>query len=746
MSHRAPSSSAVPDRDLHPQARELLRELIARTRVFFAERESNNLRLVRGHLRQLLDDPSPHTPSQNLRSAHMMLEIRQHVFVQAFRNALHTTLEEEAQLALPDAPAHPAQQHGLPADPMQGMSLSLVDMSEVDRIMMLDRVALRFNQHHEASLGALTERLGALLHLQAPSLARNPFRPDVYVRSFMQAWDMGGFDPQARDDLLLSLQPHHTVDLGTLYVELDALLAEAGIAAKPALRIKRDAVQPAATLPPMAAIPSAPAAKKVTPLETSPHALVQIRQTITAKARQFLQQIGWASGPKVYTGTIPTLWPPVDVSLLGYLGDLQACAGAAVTPPVTPGESPSSHNILHKMRDLPEIRRAPELDRGTVDALAEVFDFVFADQEIPVQMKYIIGRLQIPVLKAAMIDRDFFFSNDHPARRLVDTLAHAAIGWAPEKGETDPLYAQIEQTVKRVLTEFEDDLDLFRDLLRQFTEFLFETEQQAQAAFETEAQQERDREAVGQALIRADQAVHECINAQSHAQPLAKFLVPFLTHPWRDVLIQASLSAHAQAWTQALDTMHQLIWSTQPKTRVEQRRELVALLPSLVRNLNKSLDAIEWQGEARATFTRRLITTHMLAIRLTQAPATDAGAQALEERASTQAMQELDARLAQHLSRSDDKFDRIAQGLTRGLWFDFIMEDGQPHRCLLSWVSPMRTRLLFTNREGLNAFVRSEREVAALLRLQRLRIVDHTPIVSRALRQIMTDPQEKLAA
>ncbi|MFZ3126396.1 MAG: DUF1631 family protein, partial [Rhodoferax sp.] len=73
------------------------------------------------------------------------------------------------------------------------------------------------------------------------------------------------------------------------------------------------------------------------------------------------------------------------------------------------------------------------------------------------------------------------------------------------------------------------------------------------------------------------------------------------------------------------------------------------------------------------------------------------------------------------------------------------LDDGVHVRSRLSWISPMRTRLLFTNREGFDAFVRSEREVAAMLRLGRLRVLDQEPIVARALDQIMA-AQEQLAA
>jgi len=74
------------------------------------------------------------------------------------------------------------------------------------------------------------------------------------------------------------------------------------------------------------------------------------------------------------------------------------------------------------------------------------------------------------------------------------------------------------------------------------------------------------------------------------------------------------------------------------------------------------------------------------------------------------------------------------------------LEQGTPVRCRLSWVSPMRTRLLFTNREGVDAFVRSEREVSAMLRLGRMRVLDNEAIVRRALDKIMVGADIQLAA
>ena len=109
-------------------------------------------------------------------------------------------------------------------------------------------------------------------------------------------------------------------------------------------------------------------------------------------------------------------------------------------------------------------------------------------------------------------------------------------------------------------------------------------------------------------------------------------------------------------------------------------------------------------------------------------------------------MQQLDERRAARQFSTQDNFDAQAQSFKRGMWFDVSIEQGTHIRCRLSWVSPMRTRLLFTNRDGFDAFVRSEREVSAMLRNGRIRVLDNEAIVGRALDKIMVGGDMQLAA
>ncbi len=632
---RSPSLFDAAGRDLHVQARRHIRSLIGKTLAYFVQHQDQHLKLIREHLLDLMDARPPQAQAKNLRSAWSLLDKQAQVFNSAFQAALQASMDEELRLVLPEAVGLDFRPDPL-IDAPDHTSLTLIDVSEVERMLLVDRVAQRFTTHYGASVSLLTQRLGVLLGLDTLTQTSNPFRPDVFVRAFLLAWEKSGLDDEATEDMMQALDPKHSLDLAPLYDDLNATLMRAGIEAQAVHRIRKSeggaassrAVSgPATTNAPLAGGDETPANPKSTFGALEPDransdwgGLAPAGRSIATHARQFLHRLGWGS-PSTHEdagdGGRPA-YAAADPEFMGYLGDLQASAGASSPSPDLQGQDPGSRNILRQMLDRDEVRRAPELDRGTVDALAEVFDFVFADPAIPLQMKFVIGRLQIPVLKAAMIDRDFFLSPDHPARRLVDTLALASIAWAPEKGEDDPLYQRVENTVKRVLAEFEDDLDLFSDLLEEFTEFLFNTEQQVQELIEPAADQERAGESLEQALAHADEVVHARISALPPELPLAPFLVPFLTTQWREVMAKTWLNAPAdpQPWDSALTTMDQLIWSTQPKTRAQEGHQLVAVLPDLVRNLNAGLDAIEWTGEARDVFTRRLISTHMMAIRL----------------------------------------------------------------------------------------------------------------------------------
>jgi hypothetical protein len=784
MSDRTPASLDTASRTL------VLRHvgaMIARVQAYFAQHQDVHLQRMRAHFFEMVDNRPNTTQAQNLRTVGVMLDKQAVLFNRALQAALRESIEDEVEAVIPGALSvlRPAADSDNSSGPS---SMALLDVDEIERHLLVDRVAQKFNGRYDTQLKPLTVSVGALLRQEDFTLVDNPFRPASLLRAFLMAWHSSAFDPAAAEDFVSAIEPDCSIDWAPLYSDLAAMLVRAGYSAKLVHRIKRTASGDSAAAPlyteagPGAA-GTGPAAPGVPAtgggagafgagrggaaggVAGEPGGVQAVARGIADRARQFLQKLGFGAPGSAGDGDGGSgfgggggggeggagsgggsMKAPADAALMGFLGGLQAGAGSSQFPEWARGQDIAGQNVLRQMREREEVQRAPELDRGTVDALAEVFDYVFADKAIPLQLKYVIGRLQIPVLKAAIIDRDFFLSSEHPARRLVDSLAAAAVGWTLEMGEADPLYRCIDATAKRVLTEFDDDLELFRTCLTDFDALLQAHAQRAEVQIKPAATQEQFKEAREGALAHADGVVHQCIHALPIEEPLEPFLLPFMTHQWREVLANAWQQAETDpaSWHEAVRVMDQVIWSTRPKPLPDERGRLMALLPDLVRQLDTSLDAIGWKGEERDLFTRRLIATHMRAIRTPKAgsPApVDSGPGELETQAGRAAIKELDKRLAPETLAAPDQFDAMAHGLERGMWFDFEHDADLLRRYRLSWISPQRSRMLFTNRDGFEAFVRSQREVAALLREGRLIIIDQQPIVKRAIDQIMADEE-----
>src|SRR5207344_1521069 len=108
-------------------------------------------------------------------------------------------------------------------------------------------------------------------------------------------------------------------------------------------------------------------------------------------------------------------------------GDLGVIAGAAATldaSVLTAGTT----NVVRELKSTQIGSSVDQSDAMTMDIVAMLFDQIFSDKRVPYALKVLIGRLQIPVVKVAVLDKKFFSKKSHPARRLLDTLGEFAFG------------------------------------------------------------------------------------------------------------------------------------------------------------------------------------------------------------------------------------------------------------------------------------------------------------------------------
>ena len=105
--------------------------------------------------------------------------------------------------------------------------------------------------------------------------------------------------------------------------------------------------------------------------------------------------------------------------------------------------------------------------------VGQLFEYINADRNLSPALKKLIAQVQQPMLKIAQMDQNFFSSDSHPARRLLNLLAQSAIGWdASLDWENDPLHAYIEHVVQQLAAYSGDGPDALEMLLHDFLLFI----------------------------------------------------------------------------------------------------------------------------------------------------------------------------------------------------------------------------------------------------------------------------------
>jgi hypothetical protein len=415
-----------------------------------------------------------------------------------------------------------------------------------------------------------------------------------------------------------------------------------------------------------------------------------------------------------------------------------------------------AHNVLRDLQDSPLGKKANQLESMTIELVAMLFDFIFETKDLPDGIKALLARLQIPVLKAAMLDGAFFAKKGHPSRLLVNALAEAGLGWSPAMGSDDPLYRKIDGIVHRILDGFTDNLAIFDELREDLEAFLAEEEKAAEANILTTAEEinQSDRRQIAVGVSKTE------IERRIEQYPIPNFLASFLRVHWQAALENVYLQQgeESDAWGQAVATLEDLVWSVQPKKSNEDRRHLVALLPSLLKRMSAGMHSVSWPPDDRERFMSNLVEAHAAAVKPalaavalpTVAVAEQAKAEAVIAKA---AGDEVAAAKAEQLAAAmeqaepapaeptpeviDDQFLEIAQNLERGMWIEFEADDGQLAFAKLAWISPLRGTYLFTNRQGQKALSMTAEELAERFRADHARLVEAEPLIDRAFGSMM---------
>jgi hypothetical protein len=217
----------------------------------------------------------------------------------------------------------------------------------------------------------------------------------------------------------------------------------------------------------------------------------------------------------------------------------------------------------------------------------------------------------------------------------------------------------------------------------------------------------------------------------------------FLERRWSTVLTLAYSVEDDRpgAVDNATRTMDDLIWSVKPKATQEQRKALIARLPSLLAALNKWLDAIKWQDAERLQFFAQLAQCHAAIARAPIEASPERQLELAVQAAQQDALRRvaLEDRATGQEPAARDEAELALDALERGTWLEFHQPDGAARHLKLAWVSPLRTLFIFSAGARRDAFSMPAEKLAAALRAGTASVAAAEGVVGRVLSQALQD-------
>jgi Protein of unknown function (DUF1631) len=259
----------------------------------------------------------------------------------------------------------------------------------------------------------------------------------------------------------------------------------------------------------------------------------------------------------------------------------QAHAATVMTGPMLLEELQQGKQALKQAASTPA-------ERATIEIVAMMFQSILTEDRIPAAMRVWFARLQMPVLRVAVSEPDFFANLDHPARRLIDRMGACVMGLdSASRNVGDALEKEIKRVVQVVEAYPDTGRRVFQTVLTEFEKFLehyFKNENEASRRGVSLAQQVEQRETLAiQYTIELRRMLNEV--------PVQEGVRQFLFQVWADVLATSAVRYGGQsAETKTMKrAAADLIWSASAKVTREERAEVIRRLPPLLKRLREGM-------------------------------------------------------------------------------------------------------------------------------------------------------------
>ncbi|WP_019560568.1 DUF1631 family protein [Caldimonas manganoxidans] len=536
-------------------------------------------------------------------------------------------------------------------------SLSLVGDHEVEEEVTAHRLGLDIEHECEWELRELDAYMGSLLGLGRPDPERNPVRPDVIGKALFRSIEVVSPEAAVRQTLARELGHGLAKAMRQCYGAIVADLSARGIqpvglavrsavisgtggVTAPAVPFRHsgagslaDPHQAAQALSALFGMP-APAgfgpsgAGSLGSPSPSRTGGVSLGGATSAGAVGGPSGAGALGGPVSAGAPLASDAQMLDViRRLAYLtsgpGALDAVStggwgssGAAAAPAASAPEGLHSGlsglmavNLIRAHRE--ELMRASSgaLDHMVIDIVASLFDQILSDPKVPPQMARQIARLQLPVLRVALKDMQFFSSRSHPVRKFVNRMASIACAFEDfDEGPGRRFLSLVRELVQQIVEGDFDQMDLYEGKLRALEAFVQEQAHDEALAHAEAVALLANKEAQLRIVHRHEMQVQGVLASID----LPEFIRDFLVKVWTQVEVEATVrhGPDAETTRRIRRVGRELVMSLQPKATPAERKQFILALPQLMKTLHEGLALIHHPEEQKKAFFAELLPLH----------------------------------------------------------------------------------------------------------------------------------------
>ncbi|MBK8973801.1 MAG: DUF1631 domain-containing protein [Hahellaceae bacterium] len=619
-------------------------------------------------------------------------------------------------------------------EPLSIESLSLVQNDALEESVALNSMVTKAKANFTGNLLQFQTRVGTLYANANDEYPVNPLDPERICESFASA--AGVLAIEIKEKLIVYKQFDRYVigNLGDILDEANKILVQAGIMPNLKYQARKAKVLPRSS----SDDPSSPISTGNN--EDSGKDVFGQIQNLLANIRNHTSEGSPLTGRLQAQGSGPVeiLSSGELMSLLGHI-QIGSPPGNLAEGPVVAMDLRSTLQALlnQESQRTGKVPAVEQIDDDLINLVAMLFEFILDDYNLSAPIQVLISRLQIPILKVAIKDKTFFSKPSHPARRLLNALAKAGIGWSESSEQKrDKLYEHIHRIVQRILTDFNGDVRLFEEL---YIDFIKASEKEEHKAKLVE-KRTQEAEAGRIKSQKAHKTVDDIIRQKLEAHDLPPVARDLLKNGWNRVMFLAYLREDTDhRFKHCVRVVDELIWCLYPHGDVESRQRWVKIVPQLLKQIKAGLAEVSINNDRLDVMINDL--KKVLTEVFKQQPQPNAReVQSPDKAVSVSEAEEVSPKPKTAVElQSELEFAVLAEFLSKieeidvGTWVEFSLVNGNRFRCKLSTKIEDSETYIFVNRLGLKVVEKSKNDLAHELRKGRLHILDEGMLFDRAM-------------